>query len=190
MHMGNHEKMTPAVAQRAEASGLDVGAIYRQHAPFVARCVERLAGSGTHVDDILQEAFIVAFRNRGRFDPNRASVTTWLYGIVANLCRRHRRGAFRFGRLQNRVAAEPIAALPRPDEAIERAQAVAMVYESLQQLPFKQREVFALYELEGLDGGAIAAMVGAPLGTVWTRLHHARLAFVKHVRRRLAAEGS
>jgi RNA polymerase sigma-70 factor, ECF subfamily len=171
--------------------GLDVGALYRAHAPFVARCIERLVGSGSHVDDILQEAFVVAFRNRDRFDPARASVTTWLYGIAANLCRRHRRGRFRFGRLQERVAAEPLtASSPLPDEVIERQQSVAMVYESMQKLPFKQREVFALYELEGLDGGSIAALVGAPLGTVWTRLHHARQAFTRQMRRRLATEGT
>lgn len=183
--------MRVAVAERREPAGLDVGALYRAHAPFVARCVERLVGAGPHVDDVLQEVFVVAFKNRDRFDPSRASVTTWLYGISANLCRRHRRGSFRFGRLQERVASEPVSGtpMPAPDEALEREQSVALVYEAMQKLPFKQREVFALYELEGLDGAAIADMVGVPVGTVWTRLHHARQAFEKSVRRRIAAEG-
>jgi RNA polymerase sigma-70 factor (ECF subfamily) len=181
--------MRVAVAERKEQAGLDVGALYRAHAPFVARCIERLVGAGPHVDDVLQETFVVAFKNRDRYDPSRASVTTWLYGISTNLCRRHRRGSFRFGRLQQRVAAEPVAAGPVPaDEALEREQSVAMVYEAMQKLPFKQREVFALYELEGLDGASIADMVNVPVGTVWTRLHHARLAFEKCVRRRIAAE--
>jgi RNA polymerase sigma-70 factor (ECF subfamily) len=182
--------MRQAVAEQREPEGLDVGALYREHAPFLARCIERLVGAGAHVDDILQEAFVAAFRNRDRYDPSRASVTTWLYGIAANLCRRHRRGSFRFGRLQERVAAEPLpAGAPAPDEAIEREQSVAMVYEAMQKIPFKQREVFALYELEGLGGNTIAAMIGAPLGTVWTRLHHARQAFVKNVRKKMVAEG-
>ncbi|MBN1962082.1 MAG: sigma-70 family RNA polymerase sigma factor [Deltaproteobacteria bacterium] len=164
--------------------------IFREHARFVTRCIERLVGTGSHVDDILQETFIAAFRNKERFDPERASITTWLYGIAANLCRRHRRGAFRFGRLQNKVASEaPFATLPMPDENIERQQSISLVYDCLQKLPFKQREIFALYELEGLDGGSIADMVGVPVGTVWTRLHHARQAFVKQVRHRTSTEG-
>jgi RNA polymerase sigma-70 factor (ECF subfamily) len=43
----------------------------------------------------------------------------------------------------------------------------------------KHREVFALFELEGLSGEEISARVGCPVGTVWTRLHHARADFVR-----------
>ncbi len=187
--MGNNDEMRQEAAKRSAPLGLDVGAVYRDHAAFVGRCIERLVGSGAHVDDLLQETFIVAFRSRGRFDPARASVTTWLYGIAANLCRRHHRGLFRRDRLQKRVAAEPISHhVPLPDEEVSRRQALSVVYESMQELPYKQREVFALYELEGLDGNAIAAMIGVPLGTVWTRLHHARQGFAKQARRRLSGE--
>jgi DNA-directed RNA polymerase specialized sigma24 family protein len=41
--------------------------------------------------------------------------------------------------------------------------------------------VFVLYELEGLSGEEIAAVVGAPLKTVWTRLYHARREFADRV---------
>ena len=51
------------------------------------------------------------------------------------------------------------------------------MHEVIAKLPPKQREVFVLYELEGLEGRAIAEMVGAPTNTVWTRLHHARKRF-------------
>jgi len=47
----------------------------------------------------------------------------------------------------------------------------------------KKREVFALFELEGLSGDEIAERLGCPVNTVWTRLHHARAEFVKVARR-------
>ncbi len=47
-----------------------------------------------------------------------------------------------------------------------------------------QREVFVLYELEQLSGEEIAERVGVPVGTVWTRLHHARLEFDRIAKKR------
>jgi RNA polymerase sigma-70 factor (ECF subfamily) len=47
----------------------------------------------------------------------------------------------------------------------------------VQALPEQQREVFVLYEVEGLSGVEIAAALDVPLNTVWTRLHRARPAF-------------
>lgn len=48
----------------------------------------------------------------------------------------------------------------------------------------KKREVFALFELEGLSGEEIAERVGCPIDTVWTRLFHARKEFEKIARQR------
>jgi RNA polymerase sigma-70 factor, ECF subfamily len=52
-------------------------------------------------------------------------------------------------------------------------------------MPFKQREVFTLYELEELEGPEIAALLGIPINTVWTRLHHARKRFEESMRKRI-----
>jgi RNA polymerase sigma-70 factor (ECF subfamily) len=47
----------------------------------------------------------------------------------------------------------------------------------------KQRTVFVLFELEGYSGEEIAALEGAPVNTIWTRLHHARKDFASIVKR-------
>ena len=52
-------------------------------------------------------------------------------------------------------------------------------------LPFKQREVVVLYELEELEGAAIAELLGIPINTVWTRLHHGRKNFEQLMRKRI-----
>ncbi len=153
---------------------LDIEALYAEHAPFIGRVLIRLVGDGPQIDDLLQETFLTAFRRRDSFDGT-SSHRTWLYGIAARLAMRHRRGAGRFRRALGRLAEEPVASQPaRPDQDLERARAAAAVREALDRLPFKQREVFILFELEEMGGEEIADMLGVPIGTVWTRLHHAR----------------
>ncbi len=159
---------------------LDVGKLYEEMGPFLLRVIDRLCGPGGHVDDLLQETFVVAFRKRAAFDPERAAPRTWLYGIAANLCRRYRRSAGRLAALKARFLLEQSGEAPsRPDRELEARQRTQLVQEVLQKISFKQREVFTLYELEGLEGKDIAAMLKIPEGTVWTRLHHARRRFEK-----------
>ena len=179
-----------AIALESGVEPLNISEVYAEHAAYLARCIQRFTGRGAHVDDLLQETFIVAFKKRHQFD-GRAKVTTWLYAIAARLCHRYRRGLLRFLLFRARLPHEEARApFERPDGRLERAQDVALVEAVLLKLPFKQREVFALYELEGMDGSAIAELLGIPIGTVWTRLHEARKRFQELMRRRLAKEGA
>jgi RNA polymerase sigma-70 factor (ECF subfamily) len=173
-------------------AALNITDIYAEHAPFVGRIILRLVGRGAHVDDLLQETFIVAFKKRHEFD-GRAKVTTWLYAIASHLCLRYRRSVLRFALFRARLP-QPGDDVPppfeRPDGRLERRQDIALVEAGLQKLPFKQREVFVLYELEGMEGSAIAELLGIPVGTVWTRLHEGRKRFKELMRRRLAKEAA
>ena len=167
-------------------SPLDVAALYAQHAVFVGRIIKRLASPGPHVEDLLQETFIVAFKQRASFQ-GRSSVETWLYGIAENLCWRYRRGLSRFNVFHGRMSSHDDHEQPRlPSDELEKKEAIAAVQRALAKLSFKQREVFVLYELEGREGDEIASMIGIPAGTVWTRLHQARKSFKKVMERERA----
>ncbi len=168
-------------SQPSDGAALDVAALYQEHADFVGRVLLRFLGEGTHVDDILQETFIIAFEKRDSFDATRAAPSTWLYGIAANLCKHHKRSAGRRGKFHERLGLEESTADAGPAIELERQEEIALVQEIVQRLPFKQREVFVLYEIEGLSGKEIATMLQLPLGTVWTRLHEARNRFRESV---------
>ena len=86
-------------------------------------------------------------------------------------------------------ADEPTAHPASPDRDLERARAATLVRTTLDRLPFKQREVFVLYELEELEGPQIAELLAIPVNTVWTRLHHARKRFQELIRKH-AKEGT
>jgi RNA polymerase sigma-70 factor (ECF subfamily) len=152
---------------------LDLDVIYAEHAPFLTRVLIRLVGDGSHVDDLVQETFLVAHRKRSSFD-HRSAVRTWLYGIAAHLAMRHRRGAGRWRRALGIYAEQPPRVTANPADELERARAAQLLRATLERLPFKQREVVVLYELEELEGADIAELLGIPINTVWTRLYHGR----------------
>jgi RNA polymerase sigma-70 factor (ECF subfamily) len=171
----------------AAAAEVDIDALYAEHAAFLGRVLVRLTGEGAHVDDLIQETFLIAFRKRDTFD-GRSSHRTWLYGIASRLAMRHRRGLGRWLRALGGFSDEPAELAVAPDRELDRARASAVVRDVLARLPFKQREVFVLYELEELEGAEIAALLGVPVNTVWTRLHHGRKRFEEAMRKRIRRE--
>ena len=159
---------------------VDIEAAFKDHGAFIGRVIMRFLGDGPHVDDLLQDTFLTAFRKQDSFE-GRSELRTWLYGIASNLCSHHRRSATRLDRFKGKLAAEGVAEVPSPERSVHRSQGAALLHQAIESLPFKQREVFVLYELEELEGREIAELLDIPIGTVWTRLHHARARFEKQV---------
>lgn len=158
--------------------------LFDAHYAFVHRTVRRLGVVGAEADDLAQDVFLVAFRRLSDFQQGR--LTTWLYRIAANVVSdRHRRRTVRdalFG-LFGATAAESVDERT-PQRDVEAREAEAQVAQVLQRMAPKKREVFVLFELEHLSGEDIAERVGIPVGTVWTRLHHARRDFERIARKR------
>ena len=164
-------------------SELNITLLYKEQGPFIARTIRRLVGEGPHVDDLLQETFIVAYKKRERFDPGRSKSSTWLYGIAFNLCRHFERSERRAGLFKRRLMAiqEESVSYQTPGTALEEKQSMRLIHNALRKLPMKQREAFVLFELEGLGGKAISEMLEIKEGTVWTRIHKARKRFLKQI---------
>lgn len=158
---------------------LDAAALYRAHAGFVARFLLRLGAHGQDVPDLLQEVFLVAHR-RGGFTMGRAKPTTWLAEISFRVFSDRRKKTRR--KLEDAdtetvtVAASHASS---PSERAEKRQALARVQSALDTLTPEKRTVFILYELEGESCDSIAAGLGIPVGTVYSRLHSARRDFAR-----------
>jgi RNA polymerase sigma-70 factor (ECF subfamily) len=151
--------------------------LYDAHFDFVYRVARRLGTPVEELEDVCQETFLVAFRKLDRFREGKLS--TWLYRITANVSSdRHRRRRVRraFTALWG-GGREESSEERTPEHAYESAEAEAVVSRILERMAPKKREVFALFELEGLSGGEVAERVGCKLATVWTRLFHARKEF-------------
>jgi RNA polymerase sigma-70 factor (ECF subfamily) len=156
--------------------------LYENQFAFVERICRRLGTPDAELDDVVQDVFMVAFRRLSDFDTGR--VTTWLYRIAANVVSsRHRRRRIRSALLSLFGRAEPDS-VRAADHDYDAREAQAAVAQVLERMAPKKREVFALFELEGLTGEQIAEHVGCKLDTVWTRLHYARVDFERIARKR------
>ena len=145
-------------------------ALVRTHAPVVHRLAASLVGPGA-ADDIVQEVFIAAHRALKGFR-GEASLSTWLHRITLNACHKAL-GARQAVPLED--TPEPHAP-HNPVRAGEQAQVRDRLARALAQLPPDQREAVALRELSGLDYAEIAALTGAELGTVKSRINRGRAA--------------
>ena len=142
-----------------------------------ARC---LASSADDAQDLVQEAFLRAFRG---FDALRGTNTkAWLLTIVRN-CHFTAQRQQPHGRLlplpeEDEAGDQPalIAAEPGPEEVTMRADQRRSLEQALRRLPDEYREILILREVEDMDYRAIAQLTGVPMGTVMSRLARARAA--------------
>ena len=171
-----------ATAASMPAEKLDFSRIYEQHFDEVARWAGALGGPAADLDDLAQEVFLVVRRKLHRFDGR--NLRAWLYAITARTVSDHRRRAW-FRNVLSRRRDIELDSLPRADESpaelVERAEARRLLYRLLEKMSEKRRTAFVLFEIEGYSGEEIAGLLGVPLATVWTRLHHARREFLARV---------
>jgi RNA polymerase sigma-70 factor (ECF subfamily) len=160
--------------------------IYTTHFDFVWRSLRRLGVPPGAVADAVQDVFVVVHRRLAEFE-GRASVKTWLFDIALRVASDHRRLLRRKGGLDALPDHLPDAA-PGPDDALARAQALALLAKLLAELDADRRAVLVLAELEQMTAPEIAAELGINPRTVYTRLLAARQQFealVARHRRRL-----
>jgi RNA polymerase sigma-70 factor (ECF subfamily) len=158
--------------------------LFDAHFDFVRRVTRHLGTPEGELDDVCQECFLVVFRRLESFSEGR--FTTWLYRIVANVVsHRHRRRRLRRALLDlvGREMPDQARSTAPQERALERHEAEVATSRILECMSPKKREVFALYEIEGLSGHEIAERLGCPRETVRTRLHYARKEFFRVARK-------
>ena len=138
-------------------------------------------------EDVVQEAYVRAFRHFGSFRGERARA--WLLAIVRNACwsflTRNRTDAeSAFDEEQQAGAVVSLQIVPEPDAQLLRADQARRIQEEVSALRPEFREAFVLRELEGLSYKEIADVTAVPIGTVMSRLSRAR----QELQARLAGE--
>ena len=149
--------------------------LFRRHAPHIQRYVVRRLGPDA-ADDIVAETFLLAFRQRNRYDPERADARPWLYGIATNLIGRHRRAEVRLYRALARTGADPVSEpfTDRIDDRVSAGQASRQLAAALARLSAELRDTLLLAAWSDLSYEEIAVALGVPTGTVRSRLSRAR----------------
>jgi RNA polymerase sigma-70 factor (ECF subfamily) len=176
---------------------IDLQSIYASHRNFVWLTLQRMGVRRPDLEDVFQDVFMIVHR---RLDSYRrdAKLSAWLYGICLRSVARHRRRAFRRRERPDGVElgdqkAGPYAwhaATRGPDEPLQEAERRARLDRLLGALDADHRAVVVMYEIEELGCAQIAALTGIPVGTIHSRLHHARRKLAAAARRLQAAGGS
>jgi RNA polymerase sigma-70 factor (ECF subfamily) len=130
--------------------------------------------------DVTQEAFIKVHKHLARFQGS-SSFYTWLYRIVVNLCIDHRRRSGRsrsvdFDDSLDHSEHTEMGPTPIRDPGSEfgRRELRGQIGRAVDELSDKHRQVILLREIEGLSYKEIADTLDISVGTVMSRLHHAR----------------
>jgi RNA polymerase sigma-70 factor, ECF subfamily len=139
--------------------------LVRRHQPALTRFAARYLRRKDDVDEVVQETFLRAWQQIGRFKPD-TNFVAWVMTITRFLCMARLKDAQRHpapASLEPHL--EPVAA-PLPENLEKLKQACA-------RLPIPQREVVAMRFFDGLDYRAIAEVTGDSEVTLRSRLHDA-----------------
>jgi RNA polymerase sigma-70 factor (ECF subfamily) len=188
-------RLLPVAARESQPLGREsdaiarVAEIYDSHFEFVWRTVRRLGVEERHVEDMVQEVFIVVHRRLSDFE-GRASLKTWLFGITRRVVQGYRRG-------RARKPVDPLGDKDRDvidpgarnaETQLDVVEATRLLHSLLEQLDDEKREVFVLSELEEMSGPAVAEALDLNLKTAYARIHAARRAFERALQRHRARQ--
>ena len=174
--------MSDALARARHGDARAFEELARLHERGLYAHVARLVGPGADAEDIVQDAFISAWRSIGTFEG--VSFKAWLFRIGRNRAIDH----FRARTRRREVAleppddegdgswAEPVAGGPDLLTIAAGSEARAAVEAALATVPLEQRDALLLRDVEGFSYEEIARITAAEIGTVKSRIHRARLA--------------
>jgi RNA polymerase sigma-70 factor (ECF subfamily) len=155
--------------------------------PLVFRWALVFTADPDEADDITQETFVLMYRRLAQYG-GEASFQGWLYRITRRVASQRGRTQRRRARLAGSARARPEIEVYHTDPGarVDRERLRDRVFESLDRLPEKQREVFDLVDLQGLTPAEAAELTGSNPSTVRGHLFKAR----SSIRNRLVATQS
>jgi RNA polymerase sigma-70 factor (ECF subfamily) len=183
------EEELVASAKAGDAGAFDV--LVRRHTGQMYRVALRMVGNPMDAEDVVQDAWISAWRNLGGFRGDSA-LSTWLCRLVTNTALRHLRRPRRtvslealvehIGQGGHRQAAFPAELSSdnraNPEMVTLRNERVATVLRAIATLEPSQRVPLVLRELEEMSYEEVAAVLGITVTALHSRLYRARVALL------------
>jgi RNA polymerase sigma-70 factor (ECF subfamily) len=183
-------ELTALIERARTGDGRAFEDLARREERALYRHAARMVGPGPDAEDVVQDAFLSAWRSIRSFEGT--SFRAWLFRIVTNRALDRIRAQKRRAELpldppvdEEMAWAEPASGGPDLAEIASGREALLIVEEALRGVPEEQRAALLLRDVEGFAYEEIAMMTNAEIGTVKSRIHRARVA----VRNTLIARG-
>jgi len=151
-------------------------ALYRRRQAALCRFALHMSGSMSVAEDVVQEVFLSLLREDCGFDPDRGTLSGYLFGIARKLVLRQ----MERGRVDVALDGDGDDGLPQlavtddPLIDLTKREGIETLRRAVHALPRRYREVVVLCDLEEVDYADAAVALGCPIGTVRSRLHRAR----------------
>ncbi len=176
--MAPGEQPDAELVRLAQEGDLDAFAeIVRRHERRLGIVLLRILDDARDVEEAVQDAFVLAWRNLDRYRGD-AALFTWLYriGVNAALARTRRREPVAVDLAvlegQNTPAVHPEQV---PEAAAEVGYLRGLIVSALAELPFEYREAVVLRDMAGLSNAEVAAALGVSVAAAKSRIHRGRL---------------
>ena len=177
-------ELASAVAQRQDRAAFAV--LFDHFAPRLQAFLIGLRMDQTSAEEVTQDVMMTLWHKAHLYDPQKSSLSTWLYRIARNRRIDHlRKGRLSFADDIDTIPEPADTSTPNPEAAFAVQDQEALLREAMALLPIEQLDLVKLAFFEGLSHAEVAVRTGLPLGTVKSRI---RLAFTR-LRRTLEASG-
>ena len=167
--------------ETGHSAALSFEEVYEGYFEFVWRSLRLLGVARESLDDAVQDTFGAIVRQLPHFE-GRSSLRTWVYGVAQRVAANHRRGHRR-----KSAALEPLdhhsvlSHEPDAHSRVEAREAADAVVRFCAQLEPDRRTLFVLGILENVPAAELAALLGIPVNTVYTRTRALRLALREQI---------
>lgn len=172
-NFSNSDKQIPDwIKQALSGDQSAYAALYEHYASGIYRLCYSLVLNKQDAEDVMQESFVYAFKNLGRFDANKASFKTWLYTISVSRCRNtYRRKRFLTIDFSHLVQLQlPGPKSETPEAALSQRESVDAIQMALVELSPILREAVVLRYGHGLTYREMAEIVDCPQKTAESRV--------------------
>ena len=170
-------ELSRALIGRAQSGDVDAFVlIYNEHSGRVyALCLRLMAGDQAAAAELMQDVFIRAWKNLGKFR-GESAFSSWLHRLAVNAMLQNARGdkrrTARVLPMEDTSQLGSLAATDSPELRLDLESAIAM-------LPTGARMAFVLHDIEGYQHQEIAEQLGIAVGTVKAQLHRAHKLLIK-----------
>ena len=168
-----HELLSRIATNRDEAAFRE---LFEAYGSRLRRFMIRSGADAGTADELAQEALLTVWRKAGLYQPDKGSVSAWIFTIARNLRIDRLRREFNWGELSDEVLASRPSNEIAQDDALDLSERQDRVRAVLGDLGPEQRQIIELAYIEGLSHSQIAERLSIPLGTVKSRM---RLAYQK-----------
>jgi RNA polymerase sigma-70 factor, ECF subfamily len=158
-------------------------ALYQRHGATVYRFARLMTGCTSAAEDIVQEVFLSLMCDAARYEPARASLSTYLYGVARHQTRRRLSRDRRFVSVTGDELERGATAQADIAGDLERQDEMSRLRRAILALPSRYREAIVLCDLQDVSYADAASTLGCAVGTVRSRLHRARAMLAERMAR-------